>query len=118
MEQYSMSTLNELLADPCSAIQNRETGQEMALKMLMNVFSKPILAKRALREIKLLRHLHCHENVRPYLPLFRSRSILLSGGLYFRYSSSFRRLITRLQRFVKWTFQMLQISTLSFWWKT
>jgi hypothetical protein len=86
MEQYSMYTLIELLADPCSAIQNRETGQEMALKMLMNVFSKPILAKRALREIKLLRHLHYHENVRPHLPLFRYPNVhlvFLSGGRFF-----------------------------------
>ncbi len=36
----------------------------MAIKKVTNVFSKKILAKRALREIKLLQHFRGHRNVR------------------------------------------------------
>lgn len=36
----------------------------MAVKKVTNVFSKKILAKRALREIKLLQHFRGHRNVR------------------------------------------------------
>lgn len=46
----------------CSA-QNKETGENLAIKKVMRVFDKPILAKRALREIKLLRHFSGHENI-------------------------------------------------------
>ena len=37
----------------------------MAIKKVTNVFSKKILAKRALREIKLLQHFRGHRNVSP-----------------------------------------------------
>lgn len=40
-----------------------ESGQEVAIKKVTKIFDKPILAKRALREIKLLRHFHGHENI-------------------------------------------------------
>ncbi|KAI8819704.1 kinase-like domain-containing protein [Fimicolochytrium jonesii] len=40
-----------------------ETGQEVAIKKVQKVFEKSILAKRALREIKLLRHFSGHENI-------------------------------------------------------
>ncbi|KAI9203306.1 kinase-like domain-containing protein [Polychytrium aggregatum] len=40
-----------------------ETGQDVAIKKVTKVFDKPILAKRALREIKLLRHFNGHENI-------------------------------------------------------
>jgi len=43
------------------------TGDGVAIKKVTNVFSKKILAKRALREIKLLQHFRGHRNVRfPY----------------------------------------------------
>ena len=41
-----------------------EPKQKLAIKKVTNVFSKKILAKRALREIKLLQHFRGHRNVR------------------------------------------------------
>jgi hypothetical protein len=41
---------------PSSAATNNQTGEGVAIKKVTNVFSKKILAKRALREIKLLQH--------------------------------------------------------------
>ncbi|KAK4945513.1 mitogen activated protein kinase 2 [Elasticomyces elasticus] len=38
------------------AATNNQTGEGVAIKKVTNVFSKKILAKRALREIKLLQH--------------------------------------------------------------
>lgn len=46
-----------------SAALNKETGEGAAIKKVTNVFSKKILAKRALREIKLLQHFRGHRNV-------------------------------------------------------
>ncbi|ORY06303.1 Pkinase-domain-containing protein [Basidiobolus meristosporus CBS 931.73] len=46
----------------CSA-KNIETGEELAIKKVTKVFEKNILAKRALRELKLLRHFNGHENI-------------------------------------------------------
>lgn len=46
-----------------SAATDKKTGIDVAIKKVHNVFQKPILAKRALREIKLLRHFAGHENV-------------------------------------------------------
>ena len=45
----------------CSA-RNVDTGEKVAIKKITNAFENAIDAKRTLREIKLLRHLH-HENV-------------------------------------------------------
>ncbi|KAJ3052734.1 Mitogen-activated protein kinase [Rhizophlyctis rosea] len=45
------------------AATNIETGQEVAIKKVQKVFEKSILAKRALREIKLLKHFNGHENI-------------------------------------------------------
>ncbi|RKO84047.1 kinase-like domain-containing protein, partial [Blyttiomyces helicus] len=45
------------------AAKSIETGQEVAIKKVTKVFEKSILAKRALRELKLLRHFNGHENV-------------------------------------------------------
>ena len=45
-----------------SAAKSVETGQDVAIKKVLKVFEKSILAKRALREIKLLRHFNGHEN--------------------------------------------------------
>ena len=47
-----------------SAATNTQTGEGVAIKKVTNVFSKKILAKRALREIKLLQHFRGHRNVR------------------------------------------------------
>lgn len=47
-----------------SAATNSQTGEGVAIKKVTNVFSKKILAKRALREIKLLQHFRGHRNVR------------------------------------------------------
>lgn len=46
------------------AAQDPQTGEGVAIKKLTNVFSKKILAKRALRELKLLQHFRGHRNVR------------------------------------------------------
>ncbi|RKP02581.1 hypothetical protein CXG81DRAFT_24796 [Caulochytrium protostelioides] len=43
--------------------RHKETGQEVAIKKVQRIFEKPILAKRALREIKLLRHFNGHDNI-------------------------------------------------------
>ncbi|KAK6355771.1 Mitogen-activated protein kinase [Orbilia javanica] len=45
------------------AAQNHSTGEGIAVKKVTNVFSKKILAKRALREIKLLQHFRGHRNI-------------------------------------------------------
>lgn len=51
-----------------SAATNNQTNEGVAIKKVTNVFSKKILAKRALREIKLLQHFRGHRNVsRPAL---------------------------------------------------
>lgn len=54
-----------------SAAVNNQTNEGVAIKKVTNVFSKKILAKRALREIKLLQHFRGHRNVSsaPYLML-------------------------------------------------
>jgi serine/threonine protein kinase len=45
------------------AASNNQTGEGVAIKKVTNVFSKKILAKRALREIKLLQHFIGHRNI-------------------------------------------------------
>ncbi|KAL2916546.1 mitogen activated protein kinase [Polyrhizophydium stewartii] len=45
------------------------TNQDVAIKKVHNVFQKPILAKRALREVKLLRHFAGHENITSILDM-------------------------------------------------
>lgn len=49
--------------DVDSAAVNNQTNEGVAIKKVTNVFSKKILAKRALREIKLLQHFRGHRNV-------------------------------------------------------
>lgn len=51
-----------------SAAVNNQTNEGVAIKKVTNVFSKKILAKRALREIKLLQHFRGHRNVRVKSP--------------------------------------------------
>ncbi|RKO83320.1 kinase-like domain-containing protein [Blyttiomyces helicus] len=57
------------LAPPHSAAKAVETGQEVAIKKVTKVFEKSILAKRALRELKLLRHFNGHENITAILDM-------------------------------------------------
>ncbi|CAH1761697.1 17231_t:CDS:10 [Entrophospora sp. SA101] len=45
------------------AAKNTETKESVAIKKVTKVFDKNILAKRALREVKLLKHFNGHENV-------------------------------------------------------
>ncbi|KAI8893078.1 kinase-like domain-containing protein, partial [Globomyces pollinis-pini] len=45
------------------AARNKLTGQEVAVKKVTKIFDKDILAKRALREVKLLKHFNGHENI-------------------------------------------------------
>ena len=45
-----------------SGAVNQETGEEVAIKKIKDVFSHPQLTLRTLREIKVLRHFD-HENV-------------------------------------------------------
>jgi mitogen-activated protein kinase 7 len=46
-----------------AAQANHDPKEQVAVKKITNVFSKQILAKRALREIKLLQHFRGHRNV-------------------------------------------------------
>lgn len=49
--------------------QDEISGEIVAVKMITRVLDKVVLARRALREITLLRHFASHENVRiPFLP--------------------------------------------------
>ncbi|CAB4442057.1 MAP kinase [Rhizophagus irregularis] len=51
------------------AAKNTETGEQVAIKKVTKVFEKNILAKRALREVKLLRHFNGHENITSILDM-------------------------------------------------
>ncbi|XWW94648.1 hypothetical protein V2A60_002593 [Cordyceps javanica] len=46
----------------CAAVDNT-SNEGVAIKKITNIFSKKILAKRALREIKLLQHFRGHRNI-------------------------------------------------------
>ncbi|KAL8883357.1 MAG: hypothetical protein Q9192_007220 [Flavoplaca navasiana] len=63
------------------AATNNQTGEGVAIKKVTNVFSKKILAKRALREIKLLQHFRGHRNVSaPHHQLKSSKHPRRFGG--------------------------------------
>ncbi|KAJ1965787.1 mitogen activated protein kinase 2 [Dipsacomyces acuminosporus] len=47
----------------CSEAEHIETGQHVAIKKVSRVGEKEVLAKRSLREIKLMRHFSGHENI-------------------------------------------------------
>ncbi|KAH0288559.1 mitogen-activated protein kinase spm1 [Aureobasidium namibiae CBS 147.97] len=47
----------------CAAQAGHDPKEQVAVKKITNVFSKQILAKRALREIKLLQHFRGHRNI-------------------------------------------------------
>jgi hypothetical protein len=59
-----------LTSPATSAAVNNQTSEGVAIKKVTNVFSKKILAKRALREIKLLQHFRGHRNVSMALSTF------------------------------------------------
>ncbi|OZJ06339.1 Mitogen-activated protein kinase SLT2/MPK1 [Bifiguratus adelaidae] len=45
------------------AAKNTETNEQVAIKKVTKIFEKTILTKRALREVKLLKHFNGHENI-------------------------------------------------------
>ncbi|KAI8366168.1 MAP kinase [Blakeslea trispora] len=45
------------------AAKDTETNEQVAIKKVCRIFEKTILAKRALREVKLLKHFNGHENI-------------------------------------------------------
>lgn len=49
-----------------SAAENIKTGEQCAIKKVCKLFERPILTKRALRELKLLEHFNGHKNVSKY----------------------------------------------------
>lgn len=49
-----------------SAATDNSTGDQVAIKKVCRIFEKAILAKRALREVKLLKFFNGHENVRTH----------------------------------------------------
>ncbi len=61
-----------------SAAVNNHTNEGVAIKKVTNVFSKKILAKRALREIKLLQHFRGHRNVSWINPYVCSDPLMLT----------------------------------------
>lgn len=54
--------------DSSAAQAGHDPKEQVAVKKITNVFSKQILAKRALREIKLLQHFRGHRNVSSFRP--------------------------------------------------
>jgi serine/threonine protein kinase len=52
-------------------VKNSETGQEFAIKRISKVFERRIIAKRTLRELKLLKHFGGHENVNIEHPIHK-----------------------------------------------
>ena len=51
------------VSDIVSSAADEISGETVAIKMVTRIFAKTTLAKRALREITLLRHLSNHENI-------------------------------------------------------
>ncbi|KAI9163059.1 Mitogen-activated protein kinase [Paramyrothecium foliicola] len=68
----------------CAAV-NQQTNEGVAIKKVTNVFSKKILAKRALREIKLLQHFRGHRNLRLVLHRIElvAAAVAAAAGLLF-----------------------------------
>ena len=71
----SLALRTDLVVPPSSAATNVQTGEGVAVKKVTNVFSKKILAKRALREIKLLQHFRGHRNVHRSVPPLVLRAV-------------------------------------------
>jgi serine/threonine protein kinase len=51
------------ISDIVSSAADEISGETVAIKMVTRIFAKTTLAKRALREITLLRHFSNHENI-------------------------------------------------------
>ncbi|KAG2184257.1 hypothetical protein INT44_009272 [Umbelopsis vinacea] len=51
------------------AATNTQTNEQVAIKKVTKIFEKQILAKRALREVKLLKHFNGHENITAILDM-------------------------------------------------
>jgi serine/threonine protein kinase len=51
------------VSDIVSSAADEISGETVAIKMVTRIFAKTTLAKRALREITLLRHFSNHENI-------------------------------------------------------
>mgnify|MGYP000476954744 FL=1 len=64
-----------------SSAVNSETNEEVAIKKIPNAFDNMIVAKRTLREIKILGHMN-HENVRF---LFGNYICFKIYALYYKY---------------------------------
>ncbi|KAI9931140.1 hypothetical protein ASPWEDRAFT_22997 [Aspergillus wentii DTO 134E9] len=63
-ERYNVT--KELVQGSCSIIcaaANPQTGEKVAIKKVTNILGKGILAKRVLKEIKLLQHFRGHRNI-------------------------------------------------------
>ncbi|KAJ3386561.1 Mitogen-activated protein kinase [Entophlyctis sp. JEL0112] len=58
-----------VLSPTKSAAKRVQNGQDVAIKKVLKVFEKSILTKRALREIKLLKHFNGHENITAVLDM-------------------------------------------------
>lgn len=46
-----------------SSFKHETSGEKVAIKKLKKIFSNLLLAKRSLRELKILRHLSGHPNI-------------------------------------------------------
>jgi serine/threonine protein kinase len=69
---YRVQGSSSELLYPFRSVQDEITGEIIAIKLLTRVFDKLQLAKRALREITLLRHFNNHDNVCAFLDFVRS----------------------------------------------
>ncbi|SAL99010.1 hypothetical protein [Absidia glauca] len=52
-----------------SSAKDNSSGEQVAIKKVCRIFEKTILAKRALREVKLLKHFNGHENITSILDM-------------------------------------------------
>lgn len=60
---FPVHPLNKLIREIVSSAVDEISGETVAIKMVTRVFAKTSLAKRALRELTLLRHFSNHENI-------------------------------------------------------
>jgi serine/threonine protein kinase len=60
---FFFSPCQSIDTDIVSSAADEISGETVAIKMVTRVFAKTTLAKRALRELALLRHFSNHENI-------------------------------------------------------
>lgn len=101
---FSSESVSHIFADKntCSAATNNQTGEGVAIKKVTNVFSKKILAKRALREIKLLQHFRGHRNVTTcplvcFMVLSEYRSPAYMIWIFLALTASMRHISTKVR---------------------